>query len=233
MNQVLILTTNVLADKKLKEHLDYLGYEVLCSAQLINPLLSNKGSMLLDFPIVVFSETLTNDIVENILKQGQVSGRVLLRIDGDPLNNDLATTWTQLGLTAMLSTEESIINLREILSVSIRIKSESQELSHQHCDNRFLPFSSLEEVLSNFSENERCLFQTLHQEKGGFLTRKEIACIMWNTQPTNSNLAQLSQLINRIRFKLAKYGFSSQCVETHWKKGYRLSEELLTLDRQN
>ncbi|WP_265460248.1 winged helix-turn-helix domain-containing protein, partial [Enterococcus sp. HY326] len=72
----------------------------------------------------------------------------------------------------------------------------------------------------------RKLFEILSNEKGGFLTRKEVAQRMWNGQPTSSHLAQLSQIVSRIRLKFARYGFTEQSIETHWKKGYRVSDEI-------
>ncbi|MHC5250689.1 winged helix-turn-helix domain-containing protein [Enterococcus sp. LJL90] len=224
MNQVLLLTTNLSADTQLKENLDYLGYEVLCSTQLVEPFMTDNSPLVFNFPVVIFSDTLTNEMVDTILRKGQVAGRVILRCDIPPLNDELTEEWQKLGLTAQFSKYSPLSNLRELLSSSRQLHFSG--IKARQPGGTLASTVTFMEAIGTFSSKERKLFEILSNEKGGFLTRKEVAQRMWNGQPTSSHLAQLSQIVSRIRLKFARYGFTEQSIETHWKKGYRVSDEI-------
>ncbi|WP_265460369.1 winged helix-turn-helix domain-containing protein [Enterococcus sp. HY326] len=224
MNQVLLLTANPSADKQLKENLEYLGYEVLHSTQLVEPLMLAKTPFVLDLPVVIFSETLPSETVETILRQGQIVNCVILRCDTDLLNDELYEEWQKLGLTAKFSTGISLSSLRELLSSSRQLHF--REIRSCPPNRHKMTNDSYNLAISTFSKKERQLFEILFDEKKGFLTRKEVAQRMWNGQTTSSHLAQLSQIVSRIRLKFARYGFTEQIIETHWKKGYKISDEI-------
>ena len=55
---------------------------------------------------------------------------------------------------------------------------------------------------------------------------------LWNKEPSNSNLAQLSVLSKDLGRKLINEGFSEDVLETVWGKGYYLKNEFYDLCRR-
>ncbi|MGG5370972.1 hypothetical protein IGI67_002613 [Enterococcus sp. AZ196] len=75
MCQVLLLTKNMMSEQSIKSKLQHLNYEVYCSTNVIEKLKSRSFTkqFLIQFPIIILSETIPNleilDIL-NILRRG-------------------------------------------------------------------------------------------------------------------------------------------------------------------
>jgi DNA-binding response OmpR family regulator len=71
------------------------------------------------------------------------------------------------------------------------------------------------------SNQERQVFEILYNAKGKVISREDICNKIW-AQVTNSNLAQTSTIVRRIKVKLEDSGFVNCDLQTIWGKGYRI-----------
>lgn len=220
MCQIVILTRNIEEDKPLREKLEDLGHEVFCSRSMVTQFLDGNPLVASDFPIVLLSATLTNELVGQLLAKQQLAAKVVIRCDWSEPEDDLLAQWTSLGLTATMTMDMPLSMLRDLFASHVSKQKGTGLLAVSESK---VTTSSLKQVIETFSRAETSLFTMLYQEKGNFLTRQEVAYRIWGGAPTNSNLAQLSQLVNRIRTKLKIKGLPEQLIETHWKRGYRIT----------
>lgn len=79
-----------------------------------------------------------------------------------------------------------------------------------------------QEINVKLSRKEQALFDLL-QSKGTWVSRQEASRTLWETEPTNSTLSQLSSLAKRMNTKFEK-SHSNYSIETGWREGYRLKD---------
>ncbi|MBV7389501.1 helix-turn-helix domain-containing protein [Enterococcus sp. ALS3] len=223
MNTVLILTQNLLAENDLRQKLELLGYEVLCSNSLVNLILNDRTrafNNLSVFEIIIFSETLSDDTTEQLLRKIAKNGIRTYRVDEGSLIED----FEEMGLSGWLTPNMSLKEIREVLiktgptTENDRLKM-SAGLQGEETEQQ-----SLQNFLNDLSKNERRAFNELYQANGEIVGRNELASCLWSGETTQSNLAQLSQIIRKLRQKMENENIDGNYIITNWRKGYYLSK---------
>lgn len=225
MKFVLILSRSVLSEEKLRRNLEFLGYEVFCSASVLNELLISKGSKWLNlFQIVILSETVSDVEMNHLLSIFGSKKLRVYRIENDPFEKSVIEEWEKLGVNGWLETQSSLTELRESLSENMsQLPDENlQQYFGEGAVDKNYQFELFFKTLSN---KERELMSILYQNDGKVISREEVTEAVWGGEVTQSQLAQLSQITRKIREKMTRFSIDNRCLETSWGKGYSLSKE--------
>ncbi|MGH1848756.1 helix-turn-helix domain-containing protein [Enterococcus gilvus] len=212
MSQILLLTNNILSEQKFQEMIQNLGHEVYCSSSLIkNRKISN--SVLSNFSIIIFSDTVSNIELETILKDNHFDKQVIIRRGLYCPSKEQKKGFLTLGVTDFISNTVSADELRECLSN--RLISSNKYLNSDHSD-----------LLDTLSTKESEVMVALKESNSSIVSRETLCRILWNEPLNNSRKAHLSTLIRNITVKLQKTTMISKPIKTVWGKGYCLCEEL-------
>lgn len=214
--KVLILTKNITAEQKLQERLQYLGHEVFCTQQSVadftNPLYTKVLFNI--FESVVISETISQrESVETIRFFNQKKYDITILRKVEQLHEELEAEEVE-----SLHTEAPIEELREKFQERQRVGQDFEQAEK-------LFFSNVEFERLNFSKNERKVIEALYESPGKCVARNTLCEYLWRAGATNSNLSQMSVLINKIKEKCKRADISENAIKTIWGQGY-------TIDRQ-
>lgn len=211
---VLILTNCVFAEEELVKKLNLLGYEVFCSTHLLNELINETTNypVIQYFPNIIFSETISDDEMGLAAKNENIQNSVLFR---------KATTFTK--------NHKDFDNERfNLLFMDSPLEEIGEKLRRNHTHRQQnnglnLLSSNSKDIYSRLflSNKEKQVFEILYNAKGSVVSRNEICKKIWS-QVTNSNLAQTSAIIQRIKVKLEGSVFVNCDLQTIWGKGYRI-----------
>lgn len=248
MNQVLILTRNVLAEQEVQQKLQSLNYEVYCSSKIFDTCRHNLEirEFFKLFQYVILSESICEvEVMEliQILKNHsiQIIRKVetnVTEIDQRCLENDQ--------LNAIISSSDSIDELRECL-YNLKNIDERTEIAPQN--NNVVQLSGKVSLIGSnylqksgrYNEMNRRIIETLHRlsqteskilsiliEAGTqVVTREEICHKVWKEEVTKSHLASLSSTVTRIKMKFEQADLEKIAIHTLWGKGYRINQNLL------
>lgn len=224
MGHVLILTRNILSDGELQEKLQYLNYEVFCSASLFDYLIQRQTypELMNHFHIIIFSETVSNAEINFLLPLFEGRKNLLFRKTGEASDVD------------------ELLNTKEIVTINLTMDSLREKLmdtKFRHSD--FTEFSKfgvdytsgskikIPEQLDqlNLSKLEERVFNELYHSNGEVITREDLCYKIWGTGVTNSHLSHLSSIIKKLRMKIEKLNLSQEAIKTVWGEGYQLSED--------
>lgn len=211
---VLILTKCVFAEEELVKKLNLLGYEVFCSDHLLKELVNEATNyqVINYFPNIIFSETVSDDEMWLVAKNESIRDSVLFR---------KATTFTK----SHKEYENENFNLL-FMDDPLEKIGEKLRKNYVQCQQNtrasLLSFNvkDLDSMLL-LSNQEKLVFEILFNAKGSVVSREEICKKIWS-QVSNSNLAQTSTIVGRIKAKLEESGFVDCDLQTIWGKGYRI-----------
>ncbi len=226
MRSILVLTKNVLVEQRLQEQLQRLNYEVYCSADFLNQLLMGiEVDPIFDIhQTIILSETVANQEIQQILDTLLKQDRVVLRkFGGDPTDKEKEQL-RSLGIHDYLIDGDSLDQLREQLAEKLAKFENNQPrtvLIHQMPGKK-----DLKDLRIKFSKMEKKTLQRLIEAKGESVSRQDMCTALWDDEPNNSHLSQLSLLIKRVKHKLELEGFEDEAIETIWGYGYRLSPKV-------
>ncbi|MBU5365106.1 winged helix-turn-helix domain-containing protein [Enterococcus devriesei] len=220
MCQILILTKNILAEQPIQEKLQHLNHEVYCSQKICHSpesLLQAKN-FVNQFDCLIVSETLSQEeyqLMSTILRQ---QGFETIFRKGDAYFAETESA-SESNETIWLSMDSSLEELRELLQVKVEGQSKSLKASNYSLTHRLkaIKFTRLE---------ERLLIE-LGKDAGVCISRNELCKRVWHSEETKSHLAQLSNLIQRIKTKMENAGIQEEILKTYWKRGYQLDERLI------
>nr|WP_253296034.1 helix-turn-helix domain-containing protein [Enterococcus raffinosus] len=102
--------------------------------------------------------------------------------------------------------------LRELISdcaVTVKEYFEKTHVDSYDYDQLFL----------DFTKNQQKFFQKLYGARSSIVSREELCRYIWEKEPSNSNLVQLSVLSKDLRRKLINKSFSEDVLETVWGEG--------------
>lgn len=247
MNQVLILTRNILAEQEFQQKLQALNYEVYCSANIFEQSTQqiHTQEVFKFFQYVVLSETICESEVTQLLPLLQKHALHVIRkvemkvteMDHKYLEDDL--------LHAIISNDDSIDELRECLHT---LKNDVRKSEIPLENKKFIQLSDkvslirpnvlqetkatpednyqLLEAIHHLSQTEMRILSILIQAGNEVVTREEICHQIWNEEVNKSHLASLSSTITRIKGKFDKTNLTHKAVQTLWGKGYRINPEL-------
>lgn len=224
MKPIIILTKNLLAENIIQEQLQYLGYEVLCSKVILEQLLnrSSNKDITEEFKAIIFSETIANHEIREILSIFSGKNKLLIRKVSKSISKlsiKEKDDYLDLGIHMCVSVEDSLDVLRE-------------QLASQELENMTKPLDSVnkshntenvvELFIKRLPKNERKFFNLLKSNENTAVTREHLCNFVWNGEATHSRLVQCSALVKRINNRAKKYGMQEEIIKTIWGRGYQL-----------
>ncbi|QZO10894.1 winged helix-turn-helix domain-containing protein [Enterococcus raffinosus] len=214
---VLVLTKCFFAEEELVRKLSMLGYEVFCSSHLLKGLTVKTSiyPVINYFPIIIFSETVSDEEIEQILKNETIQTANVFRKATTFLGNYKSQSSEFL---SMLFMDEPLEEISKKLKKNYIHSLENSSLNILSFD-----IKDLDSILL-LSKQEKQVFEILYDAKGDLVSREEICEKVWS-QVTKSNLAQTSTIVKRIKVKLEESGFVNCDLQTIWGKGYRIMAE--------
>ena len=253
MNQVLILTKNILAEQEIQQKLQALNYEVFCSAHFFEKCTQKVEHLefFKFFQFVILSETICESEIMALvpLLEGH-SIRVIRKVEAKVTEVDQEYL-EQERLSAIISNEESVDELRECL-YSLKNEREKEPMRENrkfvHLSNKVSMIHPQNnqngeiasdddyqflEVLHHLSQTETKILFILIQAGSKVVTRENICHLIWNEDVNKSHLASLSSTITRIKNKFEQTNLSHKAIQTLWGKGYRINPELLERIQRN
>ncbi|MHC5250223.1 winged helix-turn-helix domain-containing protein [Enterococcus sp. LJL90] len=225
MKKLLIFTKNIMSELELQKRLILLGYEVFCS-QNIFEVLKNRQSInfLSFFNGIIFSETISNEEIAEFSCTTNLQGLIKFRADAGEVSEEKKLVLEEKGIDGWLDYDMSLKDLRdevsEVFQKTVTVDNNNRAVI---TINKTSP-NQVKQLINLLSAKEKKVFMILYEANGRSVSRKEILEKIWDEDISNSNLTQLSQIIQRIRFKMEKSGFDGTLLETQWKKGYALSD---------
>ncbi|MGM0113429.1 helix-turn-helix domain-containing protein [Enterococcus sp. DIV0187] len=247
MNQVLILTRNILAEKEIQHKLQTLNYEVYCSSRIFEK--CNQQIESLDFlnffQYVVLSETICeSEIMQLVPRFKEYSIRIIRKVEKKVTEIDHHYLEKKL-INAIISNDDSIDELRECFHMLkqqnhpeetfenkrfVQLSDKVSLIRPNSMQEEVLPIQNnyqLMEALHNLSQTETKILTILIQAEGGIVTREKICHQIWEEEVNRSHLASLSSTITRIKSKFEHADMTNKAIHTLWGKGYRINLELL------
>lgn len=214
---VLILTRCIHAEEDFSKRLYKLGYEVFCSCELLNKFKSKatSDSITKHFQIIIISETVSDNEVENLFKNREFHSTAVYRKSSimTEIPQDLEGK-----IQDIVVIDESLESLREKLSQSNKSTVSDKFATITKAKNKNF------ETSFPFSKQEKIVFELLREANGEIVSREEICERIWSNV-SQSNLARTSSIIKRIKIKLESLGIEDSSLQTLWGKGYRLIQE--------
>nr|WP_242704605.1 helix-turn-helix domain-containing protein [Enterococcus sp. 665A] len=223
---ILLLTKNVLVEQRLQEQLQQLNYEVLCSVQVFQHL-RKEGRVMVDHQVVIFSETITNKEIEEILPKLVSGNIVIFRKFSVAPSVEEQEQLRALGLTEWLTNNTPLDQLRERLAEKmdeVQQTEEEQRVSvYQHSA---MTEKLREQFINTLTKKEKQVFLYLQEANGEIVSREELCAYLWQETLGHSRMSQLSVLVKKIKQKLTAAGFREELLRTIWGCGYCLTPEL-------
>ncbi|MBO0453777.1 helix-turn-helix domain-containing protein [Candidatus Enterococcus murrayae] len=250
MNQVLILTKNILAEQEIQQKLQALNYEVYCSSHALETFSQHRETLdfFSFFQYVILSETICeSEVMELVPLLRNYSLRVIRKVEAKVTEMDHKYLEEEL-LNAIISNEDSVDELRECL-YALKLQPNDQETKRyvQLSDKVSLirpnalqksvlsPEENYQflEVLHHLSQTETKILYILIQAGNKIVTREAICHQIWNEDVNKSHLASLSSTVTRIKTKFETTSLPNKAIQTLWGKGYRINPELLDRIKKN
>lgn len=229
MQPILILTKNLLVEKQIQEQLQQLNYEVWCSFQLLKQV--KKDPQVIDqFQVIIFSETVTNKEITDILSQLTSKKAILFRKFSVAPTLEEQEQLREIGVTEWLTEDISIDLLRECLAEKLDQLQQEEELNvHSLRETTLLTNQIFENFLNTLTKKEKQVFLYLQEAHADIVSREALCEYLWHEPLSHSRMSQLSVLVKNIKQKLKDVGFSDDLLRTIWGKGYCLMPEFFTL----
>lgn len=248
MNQILILTKNILAEQEIQQKLQFLNYEVYCSVTAFE--YCNQYQKGMDFfsffQYVILSESICESEITMLVPLLKKYPLNIIRKVEEKVTEVDQNYLKAEHLNAIISTEDSIDELRECL-YSLRKKIERSGESYQNekivqlsgkvslIRPNYLQESRIPteknyqilEILHRLSQTESKILSILIQAGNKVVTREVICREIWNEEVSKSHLASLSSTITRIKNKFEQTNLNATAIQTLWGKGYRINQDLL------
>ncbi|MFR3683473.1 MAG: helix-turn-helix domain-containing protein [Enterococcus sp.] len=254
MNQVLILTKNILAEQDIQQKLQALNYEVYCSARVFED--SIRQVEMLEFfnyfQYIILSETICeSEVMEIIQLIKNHSIRIIRKVEAKVTEMDHQYLEEEV-LHAIISNEDSVDELRECLYA---LKKHQELTGSTYQSPKYVQLSEkvslikpnalhrkqtspeenyqFLEVLHHLSQTETKILSVLLQAGNKVVSRETICHQVWNEEVSKSHLASLSSTITRIKSKFEQTNLTQKAIQTLWGKGYRINPELLDRIQKN
>lgn len=225
MSRILVLTKNILAELELQALLQQLNYEVLVSSSLYGQLCYQMPLKreLSSFQIVLFSETLTDNEVDQALPILLAEEKILVqRVDEhcDPVHPNICQ------LSVALSPRQQKDLIEELLKSSFDLSVEAfQALSEEEfvMERDRGPISILSKF--SFTRTELKILEVLYDAEGKLVTKEDMAQAIWQQELTKSRVVQIYTSIGKIKDKLMKAYPTVDFVGTQRSIGYFLTND--------
>nr|WP_242703856.1 helix-turn-helix domain-containing protein [Enterococcus sp. 669A] len=211
-----------------------LNYEVFSSVAMLKQMKNNPNwlQIIQSYQAIIFSETLTNEEIRELLIFVDFEDNLLVRkFNREPLTQEKEVMY-QLGIATWVCDTCSLDFLREQFAVNLAScqKNENQNIVFLYQKDESP--RTLTEFKGRLTKKERKTFECLLGSEDGIISRESMCQYIWEEPPNNSRLTQLSVLVKRLKAKLHEAGFQDEMIDTVWGYGYRLSPKLLQFYNQ-
>lgn len=248
MNQVLILTRNILAEQEIQQKLQALNYEVYCSVSVFD--YCNQSQEMIDFfkffQYVILSESICESEVNSLipLLRGY-SLNIIRKVETKMTKRDQKYLEAEK-LDAIISINDSVDELRECLYT---MKNRTGSMDEHYINDNVVPLSGkvslvsanylqkagganerkqqISAVLHRLSPTELKILSILTEAGDHVITREVICHKIWEEEATKSHLASLSSTVTRIKSKFEQVNLDNTAIHTLWGKGYLINQQLL------
>lgn len=256
MNQILILTRNVLAEEQIQQKLQSLNYEVYSSSNIFNFYRQQKkGTIFLKFfQYVILSETLSEAEVAEVLPLLSEYPVAIIRMVRKKVTELEQDYLSEDKLNAIITSGDSSDELRECFYtlgkafggsgntnkgtpnkkvIQLSGRASMMQSKHAHSFEVSEEELSIEErrrlseTLQRLTLTESRILNILIQAGDQIVDREEICRIIWNGEVNDSHKASLSSTITRIKNKFEQTYLERKAIHTVWGKGYRINIDLL------
>lgn len=212
----------------MQEGLQKFNFEVLISKTMLDMILHmDKQWDIAFYPVIILSESLSNKELKKIVPKLKEKHVIVFRKYLSSPSVDEKEALKDFEIDEWIDCTIPTDSLRELISKYM----DSSSPLIQEKENQLIAMS-LDQLVMNFTKNQNKCFQKLYNPEAPIISREELCQHIWEEEPTNSNLAQLSVLIKSLRRKLAEKGFPHDIIETVWGKGYVLRREFYTIYRE-
>ncbi|MGM0212606.1 helix-turn-helix domain-containing protein [Enterococcus sp. AZ109] len=233
MQQILLLTKNILSEDKLQKSLQILNYEVFSTSSFLElSKYSQVNEQFLEyFQFVILSKTICNEEIHEVLPVLKRHNLTIFRSYEEEPAEQEKEFLENVGITHWLKDTSPSELLREKLQQALVADTypASSENSMDSVDTS--PFQrqkieyKLTNVIKHLSKQETEFFRIIFTAHSQPVTREELCERLWGDKTTNSHLSTLSSLSKRIEQKFNKNGFSGLIIKTQWGDGYTLSND--------
>ena len=208
----------------MQEKLQILKYETFCSESFSKPEYLEE---LIDasqfFDLLIFSETISELMITRGINRLEQTGIPVLRKYSSARTQTRLKTPKEVEVDGKaLKNDCTLEELREALS---NFESEMQERVKS---DPVLSTAQGKAHLNDlhFSTKEYQVMTILYEAGRNYISREELIDQIWEEGMNNSNLAQVSTIMRRIRNKAMKKGIPSNMIRTLWGRGYILEEDV-------
>lgn len=226
MTSVLILTKNVLVEQKLQTRLQRLNCEVFSSPKTLSLLIERPNEIMIAnyFKCIIISETVTNEELRWIMPSLRTTPKIILRKVEHYMDTEVEESIE--GINGVITDSMNLEELRE--SLYKLDDAVSREEATYSFDPRNKPVQREVRLLSSLqlTKMEARVLRKLYQNRGEVISREDLCNYIWGDGASSSHLSQISWIMKRIRNAFEKDGAKDATIETHWGKGYSLSEEV-------
>ena len=225
MKPFLILTKNVLFEQPLQNRLQCLGYEVYCSKLLFDKLLHKFDEEQIDrkFAAVIISETISDNEAKQLFLNLSKMSCFIRKTSIEP-DEEEQKMIKKIGFYDWISESQSIDRLREyVVHNLVSMNHEKEQARLIFNKEGEVKQDELRAILHVLSKKETAFFEKLLNSNDETVSRTEMSRAIWGDGPNSSQLAQMSIIAKRIRWKLKEME-SALVVEAIWGKGYHLKQ---------
>lgn len=226
----------MLCERQLQEQLQRLDHEVFVSKYLFEESQYQflTGKLINFFHLILISETVTDGELLRILPILKQQRKIVFRKSEIELDKVDQEYWIDQGIQGWISCDTKIERLREQLSKIIEndFLEQKNVIAREKGGLTMLqfrqpPIQKMKEIkLSDckFANNEKRLLGVLINKRNELCSREEICKVLWESEPTNSKLAQLSSLIKKMKRRFKNLEIYEEMIQTKWGKGYMLTD---------
>ena len=219
---VLLLTKSYSYEQDFVKKLNDLGYEVLCSNQVLLDLQSTDkeefDSELDYFDTVILSETISDQEVATCLETLKLFRCRLIRKTITDLDEETREQWGKRGIEQFVSQEVSFEELREQMAVRKPLEQKSKPSLVNEKD------FDLENFDYRLTKQEYRVFRLLKQSIGKCISRTEMCYFLWESTPSRAKESRLSGIIKSLKKKMSEHGLDETQLQTSWGNGYCLKK---------
>lgn len=236
MNQVLILTKNILNEEDIQKKLQTLNFEVYCTTAW-HRLHSDQvrlAELINFFPYVIISENICKSEIDELmplLKDNLIG--VMRKVEGDITQSDEKN---MEDFITLISINASISEIREHLYDlynKIMEAAARSSLGDQNSEGSVFTYPSVamttdmkeqvSDVITHLTVTETKVISVLIEAGDRVVSREELCRKIWHEPGNNSHLASLSNYISNIKTKFKRTDLENTAIATVWGEGYRIN----------
>ncbi|MGG5373339.1 winged helix-turn-helix domain-containing protein [Enterococcus sp. AZ196] len=226
MAEILILTKNSLAEQPLQNTLQRLNDEVYCSSRLFFEI-DRCSDLFSFFSLVILSDSISTIEISHYWSSLKKSKLPIIRKGNKALVRQSDYDWMIEEIDDWIEDQMSVAEIVDMVT-KYTIKPKETVTSKGGSSTDPSPYSDVSyyQFVSSLSSKEQQFLLRMYEAQGETVSREQLCERLWNREPTNSSLCQLSTIVHRLKNKLSLVGLNEQDIKTLWGKGYFIEPTL-------